>query len=170
MRRDVRRAAATRFSIAVVLLAVLAAACGGTGSAKTKVGDPNSTTPVTINLWTFASGLELQKVAKLVDRFHAKYPYITVKVTGSKGADSNNGSLKLAATSSTSPDVGMMNGPDDIGQFCQKGLFQDLTPLIARDKLDPSVFTKGTLDYTAAAGKQCALPLLTDAYGLYFNT
>ena len=152
-----------------VLLAVTAAACGGTGSNKAN-DNPNSTKPVTIDLWTFATGLELKKVAKLVDRFHAKYPYITVKVTGAKGADSDNGALKLAATSSRSPDVGMMNGPDDIGQFCAKGLFRDLTSYITRDKVDMSVFTKGTLDYTSSAGKQCSLPLLTDAYGLYYNT
>lgn len=153
-----------------LVLAMTAAACGGTGSGNKAKEDPNSTEKVTINLWTFATGLELKKVAKLVARFHAKYPNISVKVTGAKGADSNNGALKLAATSSRSPDVGMMNGPDDIGQFCAKGLFQDLTPFIERDKVDTSVFTKGTLDYTSSAGKQCSLPLLTDAYGLYYNT
>ena len=64
----------------------------------------------------------------------------------------------------------MMNGPDDIGQFCAKGLFRDLTSYITCDKVDTSVFTKGTLDYTGSRAKQCSLPLLTDAYGLYYNT
>src|SRR5204862_5360035 len=120
-----------RRALAIGLVSVLAAAaCGGTGSGNQAKDDPNSTEKVTINLWTFATGLELKKVAKLVDRFHAKYPYISVKVTGAKGADSNNGDLKLAATSSRSPDVGMMNGPDDIGQFCANGLFRHLTSYI----------------------------------------
>ena len=50
-----------------------------------------------------APASSLKKVAKLVDRFHAEYPNIAVKVTGAKGADSNNGDLKLAATSSRAP-------------------------------------------------------------------
>src|SRR5207247_9249962 len=32
------------------------------------------------------------------------------------------------------------------------------------------VWPEGVFSYTSFEGKQCALPMLTDAYGLYYNT
>ncbi len=39
-----------------------------------------------------------------------------------------------------------------------------------RDHIDISDFAHAALSYTNFDGKQCALPSLTDAYGLYYNT
>jgi multiple sugar transport system substrate-binding protein len=45
----------------------------------------------------------------------------------------------------------------------------DLTPFIEQDQLDLSQFPPAVFKYTKYAGSQCALPFLTDAYGLYYN-
>ena len=62
-------------------------------------------------------------------------------------------------------------GPDYVGQYCSSGLWQDLTPFMQKDKhVSISQFAPATITYTNYGGKQCALPSLTDAYGLYYNT
>ena len=46
----------------------------------------------------------------------------------------------------------------------------DLKPFIDADNVDLSQFPESVFKYTSFEGKQCALPFLTDAYGLYYNT
>ena len=61
-------------------------------------------------------------------------------------------------------------GPDYIGQYCSTGLWQDLTPYMQASHLSINDFAPGAITYTNSGGKQCALPSLTDAFGLYYNT
>jgi multiple sugar transport system substrate-binding protein len=56
-----------------------------------------------------------------------------------------------------------------MGSYCGTGAWIDLTPLIARDKVDISRIPKPVRDYTQFQGKRCALPVLADVYGLYYN-
>ena len=42
-------------------------------------------------------------------------------------------------------------------------------PYLKRDKIEPRSFPAATRYYTQYKGKRCALPLLADAYGLYYN-
>ncbi len=58
---------------------------------------------------------------------------------------------------------------DNVGQFCN-GAFLDLNPMLATSGVDKnSAFVKTMVDYTQYKGKQCTLPLLGDAFGLYYN-
>ncbi len=50
------------------------------------------------------------------------------------------------------------------------GLWQDLTPYMQADQLSIDDFAPAAITYTNFGGKQCALPSLTDAFGLYYNT
>lgn len=57
-----------------------------------------------------------------------------------------------------------------MGKFCSSGAFADLEPFIKKDKIDlAKTFPKVLLQYTEFEGDRCALPLLGDAYGLYYN-
>ena len=67
------------------------------------------------------------------------------------------------------PDVALPFGPDYVAQYCTSGLWQDLTPYMKRDNVKISDFAPPAISYTNFGGKQCALPSLTDAYGLYYN-
>ena len=60
-------------------------------------------------------------------------------------------------------------GPDYVGQYCSSGLWQDLTPYMQSSGVSISDFAPAAITYTNYGGKQCALPSLTDAYGLYYN-
>ena len=51
------------------------------------------------------------------------------------------------------------------------GAWIDLNPFLETEKIDiKSVVPAGALAYTGYQGTQCSLPVLTDAYGLYYNT
>jgi multiple sugar transport system substrate-binding protein len=59
---------------------------------------------------------------------------------------------------------------DNVGQFCSSGAFVDLSSFMEDSGIDPeSTFTPAQLEYTQYQGNQCSLPLLGDAYGLYYN-
>ena len=58
----------------------------------------------------------------------------------------------------------------NVGKFCSSGVFADLKPFLTKSKIDAEkTFPKAMLNYTQFEGNQCSLPLLGDAYGLYYN-
>ena len=76
----------------------------------------------------------------------------------------------LRAGGSSAPDVVSSFTTDNVGQFCTSGAFVDLTPFMEESGIDPAAtFPPAQLEYTQYDGNQCALPLLSDAYGLYYN-
>jgi multiple sugar transport system substrate-binding protein len=59
---------------------------------------------------------------------------------------------------------------DNVGEFCTSHAFVDLAPFMEKSGIDPTAtFPAPQLAYTQFEGDQCALPLLSDAYGLYYN-
>ena len=57
----------------------------------------------------------------------------------------------------------------NVGNFCQSGGWIDLNRHSQRDGIDIDIFPAPTRYYTSYDGKRCALPILADAYGLYYN-
>jgi multiple sugar transport system substrate-binding protein len=153
--------------LAVVVATVLAmASCAAT----TKSDAPatkSTQDPVTLSVWTFFTGRELATFKNSLAGLHKAAPWITVNVTGGKGLES----IQRAITSNTAPDVAMELGPDDVAKYGQSGAWIDLNPYIKLDHLNMGkIIVPSALDYTSYQGKQVALPLLSDAYGLYYNT
>ncbi|MFD3516800.1 ABC transporter substrate-binding protein [Streptomyces sp. NPDC058657] len=163
MRRNRRLSAA---AAAVAAISVVATACTGSAGDVAK-DDPNAAT--TINFWHgWAAPSEVKAVKENIARFEKAYPHIKVNVVGNINDDKLNQALRT--NSSTGPDVVSSFTTSNIGKFCSSGAFADLKPFIEKSKLDlEKTFPKVLLDYTQFAGKRCALPLLTDAYGLYYN-
>ena len=58
----------------------------------------------------------------------------------------------------------------NVGIFCPSGGWIDLGPLLKRDHIDVNQFPATSRYYTQYKGTRCALPLLADATGLYYNT
>lgn len=59
---------------------------------------------------------------------------------------------------------------NNVGQYCDSGMWVDLDPFLKKSGIDKKkVFPRTLLDYTRYEGTQCALPLLADAFGLYYN-
>ena len=93
------------------------------------------------------------------------YPWITVKSVGNV----DDTKMVAAINSGTPPDAALSFSLDNVGKFCQSGAWQDLTPYIDQTGFDTTQFPPVVEEYTSFGGSRCALPFLTDAYGLYYN-
>jgi multiple sugar transport system substrate-binding protein len=159
-----------RSGIVSALLATLAlAACGGGGDSKSTStasgAKAGSAAPVTITLWNGFTNRELGVVQKAVDAFHQSHPSITVKVVGGV----NDDKIIAAIRGGNSPDVAQSFTADNTGLFCSSGGWIDLKPYMDASKIDASMFPAAVQTYTQYKGKRCALPMLADTYGLYYN-
>jgi multiple sugar transport system substrate-binding protein len=163
MRRNRRPSVA---AVLVTSIAVAATACTGSAD-NTAKDDPNART--TINFWHgWSAPKEVKGIKENVDRFEKAHPNIKVNVIGNINDDKLNQALRSGG--SEGPDVVSSFTTSNIGKFCSSGAFADLAPFIEKSKLDlEKTFPKVMLDYTQFEGKRCALPLLADAYGLYYN-
>ncbi|MFB7611069.1 ABC transporter substrate-binding protein [Streptomyces gardneri] len=159
-----RRAAAALAATASI--ALFASAC--TGSTENKASDdPNAKT--TITFWHgWAAPSEVKAIEDNIARFEKAHPNIKVKVVG--GINDDKLGQALRAGGSNGPDVVSSFTTSNVGKFCASGALTDLKPFIEKDKIDlDKTFPKVLQEYTQFEGKRCSLPLLSDAYGLYYN-
>ncbi|MEU6717248.1 ABC transporter substrate-binding protein [Nonomuraea sp. NPDC046802] len=120
----------------------------------------------TLELWHgFSTDAEVKAFEEAIAAFNNKFPQITVKTT--KGVQDDQ--ITQAIRSGKAPDVAASFTTDNVAQWCRSGSFQDLTPVIEQDGIDLSVLPEVARAYTRFEGRQCTLPLLADAYGLYYN-
>jgi multiple sugar transport system substrate-binding protein len=153
-----------RVATGVVLLALIAA-----GAVAVSVGTASSThaqaTKVTI--WVgWSAGHELTEFKKVVAEYDRKHPDVDVKVVGGI----NDDKILAALRSGNVPDVVSSFTSSNVGIFCPSGGWIDLGPLLRRDHIDVNQFPATSRYYTQYKGTRCALPLLADATGLYYNT
>ncbi|ATL27818.1 ABC transporter substrate-binding protein [Streptomyces formicae] len=141
------------------------------GCANPSVGSANDdpTKPVTLKFWHgWATPGEVKAVNDSIDRFEKLHPNIKVKATGNVTDETTNQALR--AGGDKAPDVVSSFTTNNVGQYCDSGMWANLDPFMKKTGLDKKkVFPKTLLDYTSYRGRQCALPLLADAYGMYYN-
>jgi len=152
-------------AVAAAVLVLGTTAC--TGSSGGATDNPNAKTTITFwHGWTAPS--EIKAIQDNVDAFEKANPNITVKVVSGITDDKINQALR--AGGSKAPDVVSSFTTDNVGEFCSSHAFVDLTPFMKQSGIDPTAtFPGAQLDYTQFEGNQCSLPLLSDAYGLYYN-
>lgn len=121
--------------------------------------------PATLKVWIPFGGSEAPFVQAVIDDFAAMHPELTIEVT----TDVTDDQIIAGLRGGESPDVAVSWESANVGQFCAPGGFEDLGPWLERDGIDLSNFAEATLYYTQFDGVRCALPLLADAYGLYYN-
>lgn len=122
--------------------------------------------PVTLTLWGFFTGREAAVVDGELAQLHKRYPWLTVKQVQGKIDDD----VLRGINSGHPPDLALLGGPQNLAKFCDSGALRDIGPVARKDHLDLSAtFPKQVLTYSSYGGKTCALPLLTDAFGLYYN-
>ncbi|MEU6126618.1 ABC transporter substrate-binding protein [Streptomyces sp. NPDC047123] len=141
------------------------------GCANPSVGSANDdpTEPVTLKFWHgWATPGEVKAVDDSIDRFEKLHPNIKVKATGNVSDETINQALR--AGGDKAPDVVSSFTTNNVGQYCDSGMWADLDPFMKKTGLDKhKTFPKTLLDYTSYRGNQCALPLLADAFGMYYN-
>jgi multiple sugar transport system substrate-binding protein len=156
--------------IGLLALALLAAACtagGGDDSKTAATIDPNAQhDPLTLTVWSNFSGREGKITTGVLESIKQKYPWMTVKHVQGKDDEA----IVRAINGGTPPDVAISFTPDNSARFCQTRAWQDLNPNLQADKIDKNAMWPAAIfSYTQYENVQCALPMLTDAYGLYYN-
>ncbi|AZK94099.1 MULTISPECIES: ABC transporter substrate-binding protein [Streptomyces] len=160
-----RSRGATLLAVAAAL-ALLTAGCTGSNDSAAD-DDPRAKT--TLTLWHgWSAPAEVKAIEDNVKRFEDRHPNITVKTV--KNMTDAKIQQALRAGGSQAPDVIASFTTDSVGKFCDTGALVDLGPFLKKAEIDAAkVFHQPLLDYTRFDGNQCALPLLNDAYGLYYN-
>jgi multiple sugar transport system substrate-binding protein len=155
-----RRLGALAAAVAVICTAVTACT-GGTGQSD------QAGAPVTISFWHgWSLPNDVTALQKNIDAFHKIHPNITVKTVSNVSDDK----ILQGLRTSNGPDVVSSFTAGGVGALCG-GALLDLNPKLAADGINKKkVFVPARLDYTQFDGKQCTLPLLGDALGLYYNT
>ena len=159
-----------RLTIGLAALGLIVGACTASTSTTVPTINPSAShAPVTITLWSFFTERELKSFNQIIDDFHQKYSWITINSVGAKDVDDNS-DIKRAINSGLVPDVVVSPFPQDVARFCATGGWQDLNPSIKQDHIAiNTIIPPSALSYSGYKARQCSLPMLSDAYGLYYN-
>ncbi|TFC70533.1 extracellular solute-binding protein [Cryobacterium sp. TMT2-4] len=160
--RTTRLAVAGIMSVALLLSGCSADPSSGSGG----TGGEADKTPTTLSMWSVFTNREKDVVDRRLVDFQKKYPWITVKHTGGQSDDN----LLQAVRGGKAPDVALSPNSQSVASYCSTGTFQDLQSRIASSKTEMDTILPATNNYTSFEGKQCALPVLADVYGLYYNS
>jgi len=148
---------------ALVALLVLVGACAAAVAAV--AGTSRSTGPTKLTVWVGWSARELGVFQKVVAEYDQAHPNVTVDVVGSI----NDDKIVAAIRAGTAPDVVSSFNSYNVGTYCSSGGWINLGPLMKQSGISASLFPAATQYYTQYDGTRCALPLLADDYGLYYN-
>jgi multiple sugar transport system substrate-binding protein len=151
-----------RVAVAATLVASLAIGATLAAAAPTRTSAADATK---LTIWVGWSARELAEFKKVVQEYDAKNPNVEVSVVGGINDDKIIASLRAG----NAPDVVSSFTSQNVGIYCSSGGWIDLAPYLKQDKIDIGIFPKATQYYTQYKGTRCALPLLADVYGLYYN-
>ncbi|MDI6909204.1 ABC transporter substrate-binding protein [Nocardioides sp.] len=155
-----------RAFVAVAALSLAAAGCTAeTGSEGPAPEAKGATAEGNVTLWHFFSGREAEAIQAVVDDFEKANPKITVDVR----SEQDDEKVRQAIAAGKGPDLGISYSTAIVGSFCSTGAFIDLEPWMERDGVSADIFPDLVSDYTEFDGTRCAMPMLADAYGLYYN-
>src|ERR1700754_1173486 len=149
---------------ALFAVVLLAAACTPAPKEE-KIADPGTQVSGTVELWHFFTEREAQAIDTVVKDFQSTHPNIQVTIK----AGQDDAKVTQAIGAGNGPDVGLSYSTDIVGKFCSSGAWVDLNPYIKRDKVDLNNINQSARTYTEYQGKRCAMPFLSDAYGIYYN-
>jgi multiple sugar transport system substrate-binding protein len=150
--------------VAIGLLAMLALGAAVVG-ATARTSAKAAAKAENITIWVGWSARELKAFKSIVAEYDRKHSDVTVKVVGGINDDKITASIR----SGNVPDVVSSFTSANVGSYCKSGAWIDLKPFLSKDSLDVNVFPKTSRYYTQYNGKRCALPLLADVYGFYYN-
>jgi len=154
-------------TVAAAMLVVVSAACSSNDSSSATAVDTTTHDPVTLKITGEWTGEECTKWQEIFPAFEAQYPWATVDPV----CNVNDDKMIKQINAGTAPDVAQSFGVDNVGSFCNSGAWQDLNPYIeGGDGIDMSQFPAAALTYTVFDDMQCALPFMTDTFGIYYNT
>jgi multiple sugar transport system substrate-binding protein len=150
----------TRGVLALLVLCALGVAAVGATAATAK-----KSAPTKLTVWVGWSARELSVFKRVAAEYDQAHPNVTVDVLGSI----NDDKIVAAIRAGNAPDVASSFNSYDVGIYCGTGGWIDLSSKLKSSGIPLSSFPAATNYYTQFGGKKCALPLLADTYGLYYN-
>ena len=154
-----------RVGTAFAVLAALSLLVAGAAMSSTQATPKAKSAPTKLTVWVGWSARELSVFKQVVAEYDKNNPSVTVNVVGSI----NDNKIVAAIRAGSAPDVVSSFNSYNVGIYCGTGGWIDLAPLMAKDHISASMFPAATRYYTQYKGVRCALPLLADTYGLYYN-
>jgi multiple sugar transport system substrate-binding protein len=155
-----------RLVAAAALLLALAAAGTAGGARDGWRSRDAAASPTKLTVWVGWSARELGVFKKVAAEYDRAHPDITLDVVG----NINDAKIVAAIRAGNAPDVVSSFNSYNVGVYCGTGGWIDLAPLMAQSHISVSDFPPAPRYYTQYGGKRCALPLLADTYGLYYNS
>ena len=150
----------------VTVTALLAGALAATVAASARSYAPaGKSGPTKLTVWVGWSARELGEFKKVVAEYDKAHSDVEVNVVGSI----NDNKITAAIRSGNAPDVVSSFTSANVGVYCGTGAWIDLAPFLKKDHVDVNQFPAATRYYTQFGGHRCALPLLADTFGLYYN-
>src|SRR5207302_2236396 len=150
-----------RVATAATLIALMLTAVGTASGA----GTHRSAGATKLTVWVGWSARELSAFRKLAAEYQKANPSVALNVVGSI----NDNKIVAAIRAGNAPDVASSFNSYDVGVYCGTGGWIDLSPLMKQSGISADIIPGAPRYYTQYNGKRCALPLLADAYGLYYN-
>jgi multiple sugar transport system substrate-binding protein len=146
---------------ALIVVALVAAVAAGARS----FAPGAKSGPTKLTVWVGWSARELKEFKSVVAEYQKAHPDVQIDVVGSI----NDDKITAAIRSGNAPDVVSSFTSANVGVYCGTGAWIDLAPLLKKSHVNINQFPAATRYYTQFDGKRCALPLLADAHGLYYN-
>jgi multiple sugar transport system substrate-binding protein len=128
------------------------------------VGKPTATN-LTIWVGWSKSTHEFGVFQRLIEEYNRNHPSVHVNAV----SDINDDKIIAAIRSGNVPDVVSSFASSNVGSYCSSGGWIDLTPYLKQSHINTSIFPAASRYYTQYNGVRCALPLLADDFGLYYN-
>jgi multiple sugar transport system substrate-binding protein len=158
-----------RVATLVTLLTALGIGAGMAATSSdgsTAARSATAAAPTKLTVWAGWSSRELSVFKGIVAEYDRKHPEVSITVRGSI----NDTNVVAAIRAGNPPDLATTFDSTNVGNYCTSGAWLDLRPYLAKDHISLSIFPKTSVYYTSYKGVQCALPLLADTWGLYYNT
>jgi multiple sugar transport system substrate-binding protein len=152
--------------LAVLALVTAGAVAASVGAASSRPNAKAAHKADTVTIWVgWSAGHELTEFKKVVAEYDQKHPEVNVKVVGGIVDDK----IFAALRSGNVPDIVSSFMSSNVGIFCPSGGWVDLAPYLKKDHINVNIFPATSRYYTQYKGTRCALPLLVDSTGLYYN-
>jgi multiple sugar transport system substrate-binding protein len=152
--------------VTVTALIAVAALAAAVAAGARSYGSARAAAPVKLTVWLGWSSRELGVVKSVIAEYDKKNPGVDISVVGGI----NDTKVVAAIRGGNAPDVASTFDSTNIGNYCSSGGMIDLRPYLNKDNISTSVFPASSVYYTSYKGVQCALPILADTWGLYYNT
>ncbi|MCT2909687.1 extracellular solute-binding protein [Schleiferilactobacillus harbinensis] len=161
-----------RFVATVALSLVAAVLLTACGSSSSNTGS-SSGGKITIRILTRQTGQSPQ--VKVYNDVLKKFQkdHKNVKIVDESQGDENsyNNLLKTARSSNDLPNIFIVQGVANLGEYIDNGMITNMAPYIKEDKEWGSGFTKGSLDYLNVPGHKgtYGVPVQAGLVGVYYN-